>query len=68
MRSGLIASIILVLATAGALAQNPPANSGPNNKAVNSKSENNPALQWRALTVSLKAKPNLVSNRTAIAT
>ena len=42
MRSALIVSIILVLATAGALAQNPPANSGPNNKAVNSKSENNP--------------------------
>ena len=42
MRSALIVSIILVLATGGALAQNPPASSGPNNKAVNSKSENGP--------------------------
>jgi hypothetical protein len=42
MRSALIASIIFVLATGGALAQNPPASSGPNNKAVNSKSENGP--------------------------
>ena len=32
----------LVLATSGVLAQNPPANDGPNNKAINSKSGNNP--------------------------
>jgi hypothetical protein len=42
MRSGIIASIILVLATAVRLRRTPPANSGPNNKAVNSKNENNP--------------------------
>lgn len=42
MRSALIASIILVLATGGVLAQNPPASSGPNNKAVNTKNENGP--------------------------
>ena len=42
MRSALIASIILVLATGGVLAQNPPASSGPNNKGVNTKNENSP--------------------------
>jgi hypothetical protein len=36
-----IAAIALVLTAVGAFAQNPPANDGPNNKAVNSKSENN---------------------------
>ena len=34
--------LILVLATGTALAQNPPANNGPNNKAVNTTTENNP--------------------------
>lgn len=42
MRLMSVAAIALILATGGALAQNPPANDGPNNKAVNSKSENNP--------------------------
>ena len=42
MRVARIIPIILLLATSGALAQNPPANNGPNNKAVNSKTENNP--------------------------
>jgi hypothetical protein len=42
MRLARIVPMILLLATSSALAQNPPANSGPNNKAVNSKSENNP--------------------------
>ena len=42
MRSMSVAAIALILATGGALAQNPPANDGPNNKAINSKSENNP--------------------------
>ena len=37
-----VAAIALVLAASGALAQNPPANDGPNNKAINSKSGNNP--------------------------
>ena len=41
MRLMSVAAIALVLATGGALAQNPPANDGPNNKAINSKSENN---------------------------
>jgi len=31
-----------MLATGTALAQNPPANNGPNNKAVNTTTENNP--------------------------
>ena len=35
-------ALALVLAASGALAQNPPANDGPNNKAINSKSGNNP--------------------------
>jgi len=34
--------LALVLAATSALAQNPPANNGPNNKAVNSTTENNP--------------------------
>jgi hypothetical protein len=42
MRLMSVAAIALILATGGALAQNPPANDGPNNKAINSKSENNP--------------------------
>jgi hypothetical protein len=42
MRTTSVAAIALVLVTSGALAQNPPANDGPNNKAVNSKSGNNP--------------------------
>jgi len=35
-------AIAIVLTTGGALAQNPPVNDGPNNKALNSKSGNNP--------------------------
>jgi hypothetical protein len=42
MRLISVAAIALVLAASGALAQNPPANDGPNNKAINSKSGNNP--------------------------
>ena len=42
MRSISVAVISLVLAASGALAQNPPANDGPNNKAINSKNGNNP--------------------------
>ena len=42
MRLMSVAALVLILATGGALAQNPPANDGPNNKAINSKSENNP--------------------------
>jgi hypothetical protein len=42
MRTISVAAIALVLAASGALAQNPPANDGPNNKAINSKSGNNP--------------------------
>jgi hypothetical protein len=42
MRLISVAAFALILATGGALAQNPPANDGPNNKAINSKSENNP--------------------------
>jgi hypothetical protein len=42
MRTTTVAAIALVFAASGALAQNPPANDGPNNKAVNSKSEDNP--------------------------
>ena len=42
MRLMSVAALALILATGGALAQNPPANDGPNNKAINSKSENNP--------------------------
>ena len=42
MRTMSVAAIALVLATSGVLAQNPPANDGPNNKAINSKSGNNP--------------------------
>ena len=42
MRTIFVAAIALVLAAGGALAQNPAANDGPNNKAINSKSENNP--------------------------
>jgi hypothetical protein len=42
MRLMSVAAIALILATGGALAQNPPANDGPNNKAINGKSGNNP--------------------------
>ena len=42
MRRMSIAAIPLVLLASGALAQNPPANDGPNNKAINSQSGNNP--------------------------
>ena len=42
MRLLKIVPLILVLATGNALAQNPPANNGPNNKAVNTTTENNP--------------------------
>ena len=42
MRVAQIVPIVLMLATGSALAQNPPANDGPNNKAINSKSGNNP--------------------------
>jgi hypothetical protein len=41
MRIARIIPVILLLATSAAVAQNPPASTGPNNKAVNSKSENN---------------------------
>jgi hypothetical protein len=40
MRLATIISLIALLATGSALAQNPPASNGPNNKAVNSKSDN----------------------------
>jgi len=33
---------VIALAASGAVAQNPPANEGPNNKAINSKNGNNP--------------------------
>jgi hypothetical protein len=42
MRLMSVAALALILATGGALAQNPPASDGPNNRAINSKSENNP--------------------------
>ena len=42
MRTISVAAIALILAASGALAQNPPANDGPNNKAINSKNGNNP--------------------------
>ena len=42
MRLISVAALAVVLAASGALAQNPPANDGPNNKAINSKSGNNP--------------------------
>ncbi len=42
MRLLKIVPLMLMLATGSALAQNPPANNGPNNKAVNSATENNP--------------------------
>jgi hypothetical protein len=42
MRITSVAAIALVLVTSGALAQNPPADDVPNNKAINSKNENNP--------------------------
>ena len=42
MRLISVTAIALVLAASGALAQNPTANYGPNNKAINSKSGNNP--------------------------
>ena len=42
MRLISVAAIALVLTASGALAQNPPANDGPNNKAINSKGGNNP--------------------------
>ena len=42
MRLTKVVPLILVLVTSSAFAQNPPANNGPNNKAVNSSSENNP--------------------------
>jgi opacity protein-like surface antigen len=42
MRTIIVAAIALVFAASAALAQNPPANDGPNNKAINSKSEDNP--------------------------
>ena len=42
MRTMSVAALALILATGGALAQNPPANDGPNNKAINSKNGNNP--------------------------
>ena len=42
MRLLKIVPLMLRLATGSALAQTPPANNGPNNKAVNSTTENNP--------------------------
>lgn len=42
MRTISIAAIALVITAGCAAAQNPPANDGPNNKAVNSKTGNNP--------------------------
>jgi hypothetical protein len=42
MRLISVAALAVLLAASGALAQNPPANDGPNNKAINSKSGNNP--------------------------
>jgi hypothetical protein len=42
MRLLSVAAIAVVLAASGAFAQNPPANDGPNNKAINSTNENNP--------------------------
>ena len=41
MRTISVAAIALILGASGALAQNPPANDGPNNKAINSKNGNN---------------------------
>lgn len=42
MRLIVMMAIALVLTVGSAVAQNPPANDGPNNKAVNGSSENNP--------------------------
>src|ERR1700746_1573455 len=42
MRLMSVAAMALVLAASGALAQNPPANDGLNNKAIKNKSGNNP--------------------------
>lgn len=42
MRLIVMMAIALVLSVGSAGAQNPPANDGPNNKAVNGSSENNP--------------------------
>ena len=42
MRTISVAAIALVLAASGALVQNPPANDGPKNKAINSKNGNKP--------------------------
>jgi hypothetical protein len=42
MRLMSVAAMALVLTASGALAQNPPANDGLNNKAINNKSGNNP--------------------------
>ena len=47
MRTICVAAIALVLAASGALAQNPPANDGPNNKAINSKNGSNPGAPVR---------------------
>ena len=58
MRTISVAAIALVLAASGALAQNPPANDGPNNKAINSKNGNNPAPVAGANRASPKVKPS----------
>lgn len=42
MRLTSVALIAVVLTAGSAFAQNPPANSGPNNKAINTTSGNNP--------------------------
>ena len=42
MRLTPLVAIVLSLTAGTALGQNPPANNGPNNKAINSKDNNNP--------------------------
>ena len=67
MRTISVAAIALVLGVKDAQHKNPPANGGPNNKAINAKTEIIPGRQSPALTASPKVKPSRASSQMASA-
>ena len=68
MRLTPLVAIVLSLTAGTALGQNPPANNGPNNKAINSKDNNNPGAPVAGANSSLKAKLSPASRQGATPT
>ena len=68
MKRSFLFICIGLLAATTASAQNPPAQSGPNNNAVNSAGQNNSKLPSRVATASPKDKPSRKSRMPATPT